>query len=88
MSISYEQLKSGLFSDHDLVDLIQNFNLENTETGWTIVKYVVRNGDTVKQVNASDSHHANLKAQCLSPGHPETGPLSSSRTLRLINHCA
>ncbi|HHT48143.1 MAG TPA: LysM peptidoglycan-binding domain-containing protein [Firmicutes bacterium] len=51
MSISYEQLKSGLFSDHDLVDLIQNFNLENTETGWTIVKYVVRNGDTVKALS-------------------------------------
>lgn len=51
MSISYEELKSGLFSDHDLDNLIQSFNLDSAEAGWTIVKYVVRSGDTINALS-------------------------------------
>lgn len=72
MSISYEQLKSGLFSDHDLDDLIQSFNLESAEAGWTIVKYVVRNGDTVNVLSQRFKIPASLilKLNALSPGTP------------------
>ena len=70
MSISYEQLKSGLFSDHDLAGLIQSFNPDSAEAGWTIVKYVVRSGDTINALSRRFNIPATLilRLNTLSPG--------------------
>ncbi|NLC53670.1 MAG: LysM peptidoglycan-binding domain-containing protein [Firmicutes bacterium] len=47
MGISYNELKYSILSEDDLTTLLQGFNFTPEEPRWTIVKYVVRDGDTI-----------------------------------------
>ena len=52
MGISYNELKYSILSEDDLTALIKSFNFTSEEPGWTIVKYVVRDGDTINALSA------------------------------------
>ena len=70
MSISYKELKYSILSEDDLLMLTQGFNRNTAEPGWTIVKYVVRNGDTITQLSERFQIPSNLilKLNALLPG--------------------
>ncbi|HHW11775.1 MAG TPA: LysM peptidoglycan-binding domain-containing protein [Firmicutes bacterium] len=52
MGISYYELKYGILSEDDLTALLKGFDFDTEEAGWTIVKYVVRDGDTISGLSA------------------------------------
>jgi LysM repeat protein len=51
MSISYDELKNNILSEDDLLGFIHGSSGNTTEPSWTIVKYVVRSGDTVDELS-------------------------------------
>ncbi|HEY8345412.1 MAG TPA: LysM peptidoglycan-binding domain-containing protein [Bacillota bacterium] len=51
MSISSRELKAGFFFEDPLENPVQGFDFTGEETHWTIVKYVVRNGDTINALS-------------------------------------
>ena len=51
MSISYHELKYSILSEDDLTALLKGYNFTTEEPGWTIVKYVVRDGDTINKLS-------------------------------------
>jgi len=70
MGISYNELKYSILSEDDLTALIKSFNFTSEEPGWTIVKYVVRDGDTINALSARFKVHRTLilRLNALSPG--------------------
>jgi LysM repeat protein len=51
MSISYDELKNNILSEDDLRGVIHGSDCNTTESGWTIVKYVVGSGDTIDDLS-------------------------------------
>lgn len=70
MGISYNELKYSILSEDDLTALIKGFNFTSEEPGWTIVKYVVRDGDTINALSAHFKVPRTLilRLNALSPG--------------------
>ncbi len=70
MGISYNELKYSILSEDDLTALIKSFNFTSEEPGWTIVKYVVRDGDTINALSAHFKVPRTLilRLNALSPG--------------------
>ena len=70
MGISYNELKYSILSEDDLTALFKSFNFTSEEPGWTIVKYVVRDGDTINALSARFKVPRTLilRLNALSPG--------------------
>lgn len=86
MSISCDELKYSILSEDDLTDLIKGFSLNAEEPDWTIVKYVVRNGDTINELSERFKIPRTmiLRLNALSPG----SPLNEGEVLLLPEPCA
>lgn len=52
MAISCDELKYRILSEDDLAALMKGFNPNPEEPSWTIIKYVVRDGDTINKLSA------------------------------------
>ncbi|HBR29568.1 MAG TPA: hypothetical protein DD789_09055 [Firmicutes bacterium] len=52
MSISYDELKNNILSEEDLRGFIHGSSRNPKEPGWTIIKYVVRSGDTIDDLSS------------------------------------
>lgn len=72
MSISYHELKDRILSETELAALLKGFASPTAASGWTIVKYVVRDGDTIDDLSARFKIPRSLilKLNALSPGSP------------------